>query len=162
MKRYRVAVLLIVLALASPAAAFDITGTWTGTRKCKFFAQGEKLKTDREGTVEITQQGNAVGFNSTIGSTHLYSGLANFGSEKPDKGELSVAHCQNHVDTPPFQAVGRFVVKTKPDKVKATISGVSITADEDAFNPTHGTCKWKLTRISTTNPNVDVFCGELM
>jgi hypothetical protein len=160
MHRYCLVALGLVLMLASPAAAFDITGTWTGVRKCKFIAAGEKLKTDREGTVEISQVGNAIGFNTTIGSTHLYSGIANFGSEKPDKGEISLVHCQNHVDNPPFDAIGRFVVKTKTGKVKATISGISITADADIGNPLHGTCKWKLTRTATADPAVPTSCGQ--
>lgn len=160
MNYWRLVVLPLVLALASPAAAFDLTGTWTGARKCKFLEAGVKTKVDREGAVQITQIGNAIGFHTTIGSTHLYSGVANFGSEKPDKGEISVVHCKNHVDLTPFDAVGRFVVKTKTGKVKATISGISLSADEDAGNPTHGTCKWKLTRTDTANPGIETFCGQ--
>jgi hypothetical protein len=151
----------LTLALAPTASAFDLTGTWTGTRKCKFFAAGEKTKTDRTGNVAITQDGNAIGFNTEIGSTHLYSGIANFSSEKPEKGELSVIHCRNHdmADPTPFNAFGIFKAKTKEGKVKATISGTTATADDDPNAPLHGTCKWKLTRIATANPMVPTFCG---
>lgn len=154
----------LLLALAAPAAAFDITGTWTGTRKCVFYAAGEKTKVDREGTVSISQDGNAVGFDSAIGSSHLYSGVANFGTEKPDKGELSVHHCRNHdMDDPtPFEALGRFTVSTKPGKVKATIKGITIVADDSTVEPEHGTCKWKLTRTSTTAPAVPTQCGVVL
>lgn len=151
----------LLVGLVSPAFAFDITGTWTGTRKCKFFAEGVKLKVDREGTVQISQSGNAVGFDTAIGSTHLYSGVANFGSEKPEKGELSVRHCRDHDvnDTTPFDALGRFIVKTKDGKVKATISGVTFVADDSTAAPNVGTCKWKLKRTATANPNVSTDCN---
>lgn len=151
--------LSVLLAVATPAVAFDLTGTWTGTRKCKFFDAGVKSKVDREGTVSITQVGNAVGFDSAIGSTHLYFGIANFGTEKPDKGELSLRHCRDHVDTTPFDAVGRFTVKTKTGKVKATIAGITIIANDDVASPSHGTCKWKVTRTATADPGVPTSCG---
>jgi hypothetical protein len=149
----------LLLVFVSSASAFDLTGTWTGTRKCKFFSAGVKSKVDREGTVLITQDGNDVGFDTAIGSQHLYLGIANFGTEKPDKGELSLRHCRNHVDVTPFDAVGRFTVKTKTGKVKATITGITILADDDVANPNHGTCKWKLTRTATGDPGVATGCG---
>jgi len=151
----------LLVGLVSPALAFDITGTWTGTRKCKFFAEGVKIKADREGIVQISQSGNAVGFDTAIGSTHLYSGVANFGSEKPEKGELSVRHCRDHDvnDPTPFDALGRFIVKTKDGKVKATISGVTFVADDSTAAPNVGTCKWKLKRTATANPNVSTDCN---
>ncbi|MEB2284292.1 MAG: hypothetical protein B6D46_04330 [Polyangiaceae bacterium UTPRO1] len=155
----RLVVVPLLLAVAGPAAAFDLTGSWTGTCKCKFFDAGVKSKVDREGTVAITQVGNALGFDSAIGSQHLYSGIANFGTEKPDKGELSVRHCRDHVDTTPFDALGRFSVKTKTGKVKATITGITIVANDDVGAPSHGTCKWKLTRTATTDPGVPAGCG---
>lgn len=157
----RLALVLLLVAVASPARAFDLTGTWTATRKCVFYAAGEKTKVNREGTVSITQLGNAIGFDSTVGSTHLYSGVANFGTEKPDKGELSVHHCRNHDqnDPTPFEALGRFAVATKAGKVKATIKGVTIVANDSTTEPEHGTCKWKLTRTSTTDPVVPIECG---
>lgn len=152
---------VLLVAFAAPAGAFDVTGTWTGTRKCVFFSGGEKTKVDREGTVAISQDGNAIAFDSAIGSSHLYSGVANFGTEKPDKGELSVHHCRNHDmnDPTPFEALGRFTVSTKTGKVKATIKGITIVANDSVAEPEHGTCKWKLTRTSTTDPAVPTQCG---
>ena len=35
--------LSLLVALASPALAFDVTGTWTGTRRCVFVTNGVKL-----------------------------------------------------------------------------------------------------------------------
>jgi hypothetical protein len=162
-RRHRTLALALLLAVASPAAAYDLTGTWTGTRKCSFFTAGVKTKVDRIGNVAITQVGNAIGFNTEIGSTHLYSGIANFGTVKPDKGELTLLHCRNHdfADPTPFNAFGRFTAKTKPGKVKATISGVTFVADEDVNNPNHGTCKWKLTRIATADPGTPLDCNNV-
>ncbi len=151
--------LVLLIVLASPTWAFDVTGTWTGTRKCVFVTDGVKLKVNTEGTVTISQSGRQVAFDSAIGSTHLYSGVANFSNEKPDKGELGVHHCRNHVDPTPFEALGRFTVTTKPDKVKATIKGISIVLNDGLLTAQQGTCKWKLTRTSTTDPVVTQACG---
>lgn len=165
MQAHRLALVIpLLLAFAAPVAAFDITGTWTGKRTCAFFDAGVKSKVVREGTVLITQDPNTneVGFDTAIGSSHLYFGIANFGTEKPDKGELSVRHCRNHdiADTTPFDALGRFTVKTKAGKVKATIAGITLIANDDPSNPSHGTCKWKLTRTVAGNPNVPLACGQ--
>lgn len=151
--------LSLLIALASPALAFDATGTWTGTRTCVFLTEGVKSKVETTGTVMISQDGRQVAFDSTVGSTHLYSGVANFSNAKPDKGELGVHHCRNHVDPTPFEALGRFTVTTKPDKVKATIKGISIVVNDGVLSAQHGTCKWKLTRTSTTDPGVTQACG---
>lgn len=154
--------LSLLVALASPALAFDVTGTWTGTRTCVFVTTGVKSKVEASGTVTISQGDRQIGFDSTIGSTHLYSGIANFGAEKPDKGEVSVHHCRNHVDPTPFEALGRFTVTTKPDKVKATIKGISIVVNDGILHAQHGTCKWKLTRTSTADPGVTQACGVVL
>jgi hypothetical protein len=151
--------LSLLATLTSPALAFDVTGIWTGTRACMFVTAGVKSKVEATGTVTISQDGRQIGFDSTVGSTHLYSGIANFSVEKPDKGEISVHHCRNHVDPTPFEALGRFTVTTKPDKVKATIKGVSIVVNDGSLHAQHGTCKWKLTRTSTADPVVTRACG---
>jgi len=151
--------LSLLIALVAPARAFDVTGTWTGSRACVFITEGKKSKVETTGTVTISQDGRQIGFDSTVGSTHLYSGIANFSAEKPDKGELAVHHCRNHVDPIPFEALGRFTVTTKPDKVKATIKGISIVVNDGLLHTQHGTCKWKLTRTSTTDPVVTRACG---
>ncbi|MCC6850281.1 MAG: hypothetical protein IT294_17455 [Deltaproteobacteria bacterium] len=152
----------LLLALAPSALAFDLTGTWIGTRTCAFLTAGVKSKVVREGTVEISQMGWAVGFDSAIGSAHLYSGVANFLTEKPDRGEFSLHHCRNHVDVPTFEALGRFTASTKPGKVKATIKGISIVANDSTLDQEHGTCKWKLTRTSTADPQVSSGCGVVL
>lgn len=154
-------VFALLFAFVPPVLAYDITGVWTGTRKCKFFAEGVKTKVDREGTVLIYQVGNTVGFDTAIGSSHLYSGVANFGTEKPEKGELSIRHCRDHDgnDATPFDALGRFTVKTKEGKLKASLSGVTIVADDSTGAPNVGTCKWKLTRTAASNQKVSRDCN---
>ena len=158
-----VALALALVTLAGPAAAFDVTGTWTGTRKCTLFVVGVKEKNAREGTVEITQDGNLVGFSSNVGSFQVYSGIVNPDAAKPDKGEIALSHCGTNDtvgDATVFDALGRFAVKTKTGKVKATISGITIFTDPSTDQPIFGTCKWKLKRTSDVNPNVTTGCGS--
>lgn len=102
----------------------------------------------------FSQDGRQLGFDTTVGSTPLYSAIANFGAERPDKGEVAVHHCRNHPDPTPLEALGRFTVTTKPGKVKATIKGISIVLNDGLLHAQHGTCKWKLTRTSPADPGV--------
>ncbi len=51
--------------------------------------------------------------------------------------------------------IGRMSVSAKPGKVKATLKGLSFYSD----TADHGTCKWSMKRIGTTDPGVPTECG---
>ena len=61
--RFTLLVLTMTAALAAPAA-FDLTGTWTGTRKDLFGGAKEKFK--EPATLRITQTGNQIGIVAEI------------------------------------------------------------------------------------------------
>lgn len=156
--------LFAVVVLTSPAAAFDLTGTWTGTRTCKDLSAGAKLKFKEPATLSISQSGNAIGIvvDITGVGTTSYTALANFPAAKPDKGEFAMIHCgTNDVagDATTFDAIGRMQATTKTGKVKAKIKGVSFFSDTDTVTPTLGTCNWSLTRTDVTDPVVALTCN---
>jgi hypothetical protein len=162
--RFGLAALLVVGAWSGRAAAFDLTGTWTGTTKCTSFFQGEKFKFTDEPTIQITQNGDLIGVRADYGGgdVDVYTGRAYPDAKKPDqKGEVGLAHCgtDDIAGNPPdFDEIGRFSVSTKVDKVKATVKGVSFFSDPGVAMPEAGTCKWKLTRVDTTNAAVSTTC----
>lgn len=168
MTLFRLAILTLTLtaALVAPAAAFDVTGTWTGTRKCQDLFGGVKAKFKEPATVRITQAGNQIGIAieiTGVGTTN-YRALANFSAAKPDKGEFAMIACgTNDVvgDDPDFDAIGRMQAATKPGKVKAKITGTSIFSDPGTATPGLGTCKWSLTRTDAADPVVPPFCGAV-
>jgi len=145
---------------ASPAVwAFDISGHWTGTYKCTGNLQGAKNKYTETLDASITQSGSAVGasivFNS--GAPFLYSGFA-LGGPKPDNGDLMVDACttDNNPESGLYDEIGRLTVKTKPAKGTGTLSGTSNYSGPSP--PQIYTCKWKLKRISPTDPGVATTC----
>jgi hypothetical protein len=159
--------LTMTAALAAPAAAFDVTGTWAGTRKCQDLFGGTKEKFKEPATLRITQSGNEIGIAVEItgAGTTNYAGLANFPAAKPDKGEFAMIHCgTNDIlgDDPAFDAIGRMRASTKTGKVKAKITGTSIFSDPGTATPGLGTCKWSLTRVDAGDPVVSTVCGTVV
>lgn len=152
---------LMSLVLVTPASAFDITGTWEGTYKCKGFDNGVKDKFEEELVAEFSQtSATAVGANISFeGTEYRYNGLAHATATKPDKGDLMLVICgsDDNLATGTFDELGRFTVSTKADKVKATIKGVSMYSTQTIGLQSY-TCKWKLTRTSTSDPMVAVLC----
>ncbi len=159
MTRIRVTLLTLTLlvSIVSQARAFDLTGAWSGVRKCKDLDVGVKDKFTDPFTAQITQSGNAIGILMDFGGgpNTPYAGLANFLPAKPDKGELAMIHCGTDDvvgDANTYDSIGRMQVTTKPGKVKATIKGTTIFSDPDAVSPLVGTCTWKLTRTANPGP----------
>lgn len=164
--RIPVLALLATLTMVSSAPAYDLTGTWTGTRKCKDLFEGVTEKFTDTVTFAISQSGTAIGIRVDVtgGGSTTYTALANFPAAKPDKGEFAMIHCgSNDVvgDDLAFDAIGRMQASTKSGKVKAKISGVSLFSDTGGAHPGLGTCKWSVTRTDTTNPTVDALCGGI-
>ena len=165
--RFTILVLTMTAALAAPAAAFDVTGTWTGTRKCQDLFGGVKEKFNEPATLRITQTGNAIGIEVVIAGadTANYTALANFPAAKPDKGEFAMLHCgTNDVagDDFAFDSIGRMQAATKTGKVKAKIKGISIFSDTGTATPGLGTCKWSLTRVEAADPGVALVCPGIV
>ncbi len=156
--------LVAVFVLAGRALAFDLSGTWTATTTCTSFFQGAKLTFKQEATVAITQVGNAIGVRADYAGTHVddYAGIAYPDAKKPDaKGEVALIACGTDSiagNAPAFDELGRFAATTKPDKVKATLKGVSFFSDPCVAAPEAGTCKWKLTRVDVAGATIPTAC----
>lgn len=159
--------LAAVLTIASSAPAYDLTGSWTGTRKCKDLFDGAKEAFTDSVSFAITQSDRAIGIRVDVvgGGTTSYTALANFLAAKPDKGEFAMIHCgTNDVvgDLNAFDAIGRMQASTKVGKVKAKIGGITLFSDTGTAPAGLGTCKWKLTRTDATDPGVDTACPSSM
>jgi hypothetical protein len=144
---------------AGGALAFDVTGTWEGTYKCKGVFDGLKDKYEDALVANITQTGTAVGADITFdGDLFSYNGLAIANAAKPDKGDLTVVICGSDDDlsTGEFDEFGRLTVTTKPLKGTGSIKGTSYYSTTGPVQVY--TCKWKLKRTSTVNPNTAVSC----
>jgi hypothetical protein len=145
----------LVLAGASPAGAFDLTGHWQGKWSCTVFSNGVKSKVaNGASTFAATSFGNGS-FAAVVDSGPGYLGIEISDAAKPEKGELAIVHCGTHDDlkTVPFSELGRWKVTTKG--AKGTIGGVTVWSN----GPSHvATCKYKYKRVDTIDPNFLYLC----
>ena len=150
-----------IVVAGTSVHAFDLTGTWEGTYACKGSVNGEKDKYVDPMVANITQVGTAVGANVLLdGSPYKYNGIAVANAAKPDKGDAMFVLCNSDDDlnAGPFNAydeLGRFSVVTKSAKGTGTIKGTSVYSSPQTRVYT---CRWKLKRTSTANPNVTIAC----
>ena len=155
----------MLLGAVGPAAAFDLTGTWSGTTACTSLFQGEKFKFKDAPTLQVTQVGDRIGVRADYGGgdVDFYTGHAYPDAKKPDeKGEVALIACGTDSiagNEPMFDELGRFAVSTKTGKIKATLKGLSFFSDPGVASPEAGTCKWKLTRTDTGNPGIATGCA---
>jgi hypothetical protein len=157
-----IAALLVVglsLAAGSSARAYDITGHWTGTYKCKGTFDGEKDSYVDTLEADFTQGGGAVGANVVFtGTPFNYSGVALPSAAKPDGGDLMLVICgtDDVLGSPQYDELTRLKVTTKPAKGTGTISGESLYVKSGPLQAY--ACKWKLKRTTTSAPAVPTSC----
>jgi hypothetical protein len=153
--------------ITTPASAafisYNIAGTWQGKLTCNELVNGVKTKTVRTPTMRISQAGQNFGVELDFGGGNVvsYSGLTNPDAKKPDqKGEAALLRCGS-TDTL-GELTGAEIVRikasTKPNKVKASISGQSVFSLASAV-PDHGTCKWAWKRTDPVDPGILTQCA---
>lgn len=149
------AVFVLSLATGLPAAAFDLTGYWEGSWSCSEFYQGEKTKTvETDSTAQITSLGNGT-FGAFIDGSLNARGIEIADASKPERGEIALIYCGADDDLANNENTefARFKVSTSGER--GSISGTSIWS----AGPGHiATCKYKWTRVSTTNPGRTYTC----
>lgn len=139
------------LALAtSPAAAFNINGTWAGQISCKGIFDGQPQTLMLSPTLLIDDTGE---LQLAVDGIH-YAGLAFFDPAHPDKGELAIIRC----DTSSTRSggefggeFGRLKVSTKPSKGTGSLSGPTYRASV-LFSSSVYTCKWSFKRMTADHP----------
>jgi len=152
--------LVAALALAAPAAAFDLTGTWEGKQTCGDFNGTAAKFTVPSSTIQITQVGTAIVM--LVDGADYYNGVGIDATAKPETGRTYFVHCGtsdvpgNGVDG--FDETGSASVKTK-DNGSGSLKGGSTFYNN---NVDVGVCKWTYKRTSTTNPNLTSPCAPAM
>jgi hypothetical protein len=144
-----------LLLVATPAAAFDLTGHWEGSWTCSGFEYGVKTKeVDRESTIAITDFGNGVLAARVDNAPWL--GIAIYDDGNTDRGEVAMVHCGSdaNLESGSFTEISRFRVSTSGER--GTLSGISLYSK-------HGlhiaTCQYRLTRVDTVNPGLAYSCS---
>ncbi len=147
--RMRLATVMAMAAMASTAQAIDVTGTWTGTKKCLTYATGTSAtKFEASVTMRMTQIGSQVGAEV---DGLAFAGIVLENSAKPEVGVLTLVHCGTTA-TSEFIPTEHYVMNVKADSEKGVIKGSYLTAWVD-FG-INGKCTLKLERTETANPNL--------
>lgn len=160
-----VAAASMVASVSAPATGFDLTGSWSGTTECHSLFEGENITFKDQPFMSLTQTGDTIGVRATYpnGDVDFYTGIVHPDAQKPDtKGEIALIACGTDSvagNGPAFDEVGRFTVAAKPDKIKATLTGLSFFSDIGIASPEAGGCKWKLARIDTTDAAIATTCA---
>lgn len=151
--RISIVVTLSCALLAVPAGAQlvpDLTGTWEGRWSCKIFNGAKHTEGNKQSVFQITQMGTAFGADLDSGGYHWNGAVIADAKNTANKGEAVLIQCGT--DNLPLigseAEIIRATVKTKPNSVKATLTGLSIFENgSDAF----GTCRYsyKRTTLST-------------
>jgi hypothetical protein len=145
----------VAAVLAQPAAAFDLTGTWTGKQTCKGSSAGQKINFSFQSELLITQTGTDLNIHVVSDSgTDIYQSVAIDDLAKPENGAVYFVHCGT-TDIPEtgddFDESGRATVKTKEARGTGSLKGTSSFFNNE---PEVASCKWSYKRTTTTDPAV--------
>jgi hypothetical protein len=143
------AAVLVSLLHAGAAHALDLTGTWTGTEKCKLFTSAAFTN---KGTVTVQISQSGTDLNATFTGNYLsgtYNGVALASMSDANAGQAGLIGCSN---SPSYGFSGRFTVKT--DGVSEGQLKGSITVIDTGFMAGVATCKYSLKRTSAADPVV--------
>ncbi len=149
---------LSFVAVTAPAssavAALDLTGTWSGTWKCKDVTNGVLSRTVNTLTMTVTQSGsNVYAVLAWVGrgSPSSFHGHVDELTDDPGRGTTTLIACGT-TDT------SSGYVESLSANVKTSASGATfkaISTYEQANVPTvGGTCKYTLKRTTTADPGV--------
>jgi hypothetical protein len=153
---------LVILLTSLPAAAADLTGTWTGRFNCTGF-DGKKFSfAQKSQSLKISQTGDNKLSVQWLDGTELaasFSGFVIDNSSKPDtKGRAAIADCGTQADiTTGISEIANLDASVNRSKGRGTLKGTSIYTDRTQV-PEVTQCKWTFKLTDTANPNIPSGC----
>lgn len=129
-----------------PAAALDLTGTWTGKYTCTEY-DGERVRfTVRDDVMAISQ----TDFVFAVDSVNQFSGVAIPDARSPDvRGEAKLANCStDDLVANGGDELARLKAKVDREKGKGKLKGISIYTGPGLV----GSCKWSYKLTDPANP----------
>jgi len=159
-----VATAAVVLCIAQPAHAVDLTGEWHGDQVCDRF-NGGKFRTDfPDDIMLISQEGDTVYvsalFDGADFALHYQGNVIDAGKKPSRKGEASLVECTSAPGSEYAETVRATRLDAKKGAVAAQFVATSIYTQMVDEAADHGTCIWKYTRVSTADPGVGPCAAE--
>jgi hypothetical protein len=144
---------------APPAlAALNLTGTWTGTWKCKDVTNGAATKPGGTVTMTITQSGGDANASlqwtlkdGSPGGSETYQGHVQEVAAKPGQGATTLVGCETRPGSSVYAET--LSANVKVTSSNATLKGIS-TYEQANNSIVGGTCKYSLKRTATADPVV--------
>jgi hypothetical protein len=151
--------------LATHVSAADSTGTYRGSIKCTIYRNdGTRFKTGKRSLTVLVSQEATVDPVSNLNMDFDFFDITladgtQFDNDSDPAGKAAVGavSCNNDDDSGTFNFVANASLKkADASNGKAKLKGTLTFTDPDE----NGTCKWKVERTSTSDPEV-ISCSEL-
>jgi len=145
--------MLIASAATAAAPVGDLSGTWKGKVRCKAFDGARRSVPDRGATLTISQNGRyfAARIEDSQGQ-RLYNGEAVSLTGREHRVEAVLIECRSSSALNDYSEV--VTLRGTLNAPGGRLTGESIFRSQLGEL---GTCRWRLERTRTTNPNVS-FC----
>ncbi len=149
----------LVVAVAGPALAVDATGTWSGKSTCWQRGRARVTRTERHGTMLISQRGGAL-FVEIDGT--VYRGDSHDSNRDGTRARGTAARCTQGAEAlaVPMEVL---TLKMKVDEARGT---TRINAESTVQNARDGRrCRYRYSRISREDPGIGLpppaeVCGD--
>jgi hypothetical protein len=140
----------LAILLAQTVSAIDVTGTWTGEQRCKFFDGVQTNKTfGLSNQVKISQHDNRIAVETPGGVGSFYNGEVLDDATKPTKGRVVLAECRSAADLDGYNEM--VYLAGTANEISGRLRGESVVRSQLGEV---GTCKWKLNRTDSADPQV--------
>jgi hypothetical protein len=140
----------LTLLIAPATRAIDVTGTWTGEQRCKFFDGVQTKRTfGLSNQVKISQLDGHVAVETPGGVGSFYNGQVQDDANKPTKGRVVLAECRSAANLDGYNELVHLTGTA--NQSSGRLRGDSVVRSQLGEI---GTCKWKLIRSSGANPQV--------
>jgi hypothetical protein len=142
----------LLTSMPTPAAAFDLTGQWTGKIICRGVLAGEKAS--------LTSAPSTLLIDQSAGLQLSADGVFYKGEEFPDpthptRGQVSIIRCGTNTEGAEFGGeLGRLKVITNPAKRTGSLGGTTFRTDVLIASSVY-TCKWTYKRVTTAPPALE-------
>lgn len=138
------------LLVAGVSPAIDVTGTWTGEQRCKFFDGVQSNKTfGLSNQVKISQVDSRIAVETPGGVGSFYNGQVLNDATRSTKGRVVLAECRSAADLDGYNEMV-YLAGTATDS-SGRLRGESVFRSQLGEV---GTCKWKLSRTNSADPQV--------
>lgn len=155
---------LVLVSLAAPAHAINLTGRWSGLFVCKWHYVDGRAGVTKFPTrlLDIIQDGNLLIVDENADQDYDYTGFVVYDGKNPDtRGHVALASCATtaNIALGTGAEIANLKAIAKAGSGKGALHGTSIMTFPFPDGEVDE-CKWTFRRIDTALPAFDTLCGQ--